>query len=747
MKKSALCRTVAAAALVMPSIAFAQAGPEQSAATTADTNPQSDSGGLQDIIVTAQKRSESLQEVPIAIVAISGEQLAANRVMTSQDLQFSVPSLIYNQLSAFAQPYLRGIGSDVTQPNADPSVATYVDGVFVSFNAGTVTNLLGVERVEVLQGPQGTLYGRNAVAGAINIYTLTPSQELDASATATYGNYDRKELSGYISGGVTDTLAIGLYLGGIKRDTYLHRVNPDTLNLPGEPKGESMYGGRIKAVWTPTDTLKFTGSAEVQRVISFEQGAFRNIQEDALAYTLGAPKLIRPYYISANVAQYNRIKTHAFMLREEWDMGWARLLGITGYRRLWNGASDDIDATTLDLLDTTTENYGAVSRQFSQELQIVSPDDSPFDWIAGVYYFNEKSGFQPNTAGGLAISGAVPGSADLLSFGLVRTRSYAAFAQATVPLTEGLKLTVGGRYTSDKKNFLGGIQRFVDEAGNPVLPDITFAPDNKTWKKFTPKIGLDYKIGDVLLYASYSKGFKSGVYNVAAPGDLGPVAPENLTDYEFGLKSELFDRKVRLNIAGFYYDYKDLQVQKVLNNAAGSTSLQNAASAKLYGAEVQLELALVRDLRIGGTVAWEHAEYKDFDNPASYIPNPGGNLPFPSPSSAAGNDLPRAPKWVFTAHADYKLRLADESSIDFGTKYYHNGGFWWESTNRFRQKSYGLLDASVAYNFPGDKITVRAFGSNITNKYYSSTFILLPTSIDVQDAPPRMYGISVTFKN
>jgi iron complex outermembrane recepter protein len=290
---------------------------------------------LEEVVVYAQKRSENLQQVPIALTAVTAESLARSGVSTTQDLAFVAPSLVYSRTGAYAQPYLRGVGSELTNANADPSVTTYVDGVVVSTTAGLIQELLGVERVEVSAGPQGTLNGRNATAGAISIYTLTPSHTPQAEVKASYGNYDSKEFSGFLSGGLSESLALGVYAGFADRDSYLTQ-----LGNPLRPSSERNWGGRLKAVYTPDDAIKLTGSVEYTETKSMEAGAFRNAQNPNLGVTLGIPNAVQPPYVVNNGPNANsgfaavNNTVFASTLREEVDFGWARLLGITGYRNL-----------------------------------------------------------------------------------------------------------------------------------------------------------------------------------------------------------------------------------------------------------------------------------------------------------------------------------------------------------------------------------------------------------------------------
>jgi iron complex outermembrane recepter protein len=693
--------------------------------------------GLQEIVVTAQKRSENLQRVPIAVTAITAATLARSGIQSTQDLGFAVPSLVYSRSGSYAQPFLRGVGSDQTQPNSDPSVATYVDGVFVSTSADIIQQLLGVERVEVLEGPQGTLYGRNAVAGAINIYTLTPGQSFSTDLKATAGNYGLHELSGYVSGPITSTLSVGLYAGLSHRDTYYHFVDPLP---PGQPDDEFSRAIRGKAVWRPTDRLALTASVEYDRQTSAEAGLFRNIQPDALGYAFGAPVVIAPYTVETDTGGWLQSRTFSASLREEYDLGWARILGISAFRDFHLDSSpNDLDGTDLPLLHVDSREF---SQQVSQELQLLSREGSPIKWIAGLYYFHEHTGFDPVMQDSALLFGPTIGGN--YEDSTVDTASYAVFGQVTAPLAflaPGLDLTLGGRFTHDHKDFSAD-SYYVDQTMTPIPGTYTtYAPSQKGWSNFSPKVTLNYKFGTAMAYATFSQGFKAGVYNMTSPGNPGPVNPEKLTDYEVGLKAELFDHRLRLNSSAYYYDYTDIQVSQV---GAGLTTLQNAAAAWLYGIETTATARITRDVSLNATGAFSRSRYTNFVDAAGYVIGPAGNAS--AAFNATGNTLLRAPKWTGSASLAYDHANADQSGFHALAAVSYNGGFFWDATNQYRQSAYALVNASIGYTIPGGHLTMTLYGRNLGNRFYETGLVALPTSVVVQDAAPRMYGVSVETK-
>jgi iron complex outermembrane receptor protein len=705
----------------------------------ADSEPSGQPvGGLEEIVVTAQKRSENAQTVPIVVTAIGAGDLAAAKIETTQDLQFLAPALVYSSASGYAMPYLRGIGSAFTMPNADASVATYIDGAYVASDQGTIENLLGVQRVEVLEGPQGTLYGRNAIGGAINVITLTPTQTPDGQLTLSTGNYARKEASGSISGGVTDDLAVGLYAAGIEMNPY---VTPLTPLSSVDPSHETEWGVRLKAVYTPTSRLTLTGSLEATKTRSYDEDAYRELSPNALVFQLfpGTPRGGAPYTAAGSLPVRAEIKQQAATLREEYDFDWANLVGISNYRNLTDYGALDLSASALPLLGGAVSPQ--TSRQYSQELQLLSPAGSYIKWIGGLFVFHERGADYPDQTYTAVLYGPEFLSSNV--YGAVDTDSYAAFGQATIPLdvvTEGLHVTLGARYTNDYKKY-SAYTTTTDAAGTVLGPVTGYPTTDHTWSQVTPKASLEYQRGEQLYYVSYSQGFKSGAYNITTPTAAGPVNPEKLNDYEIGMKSRFWDGRIQWNTGAYYYDYKNLQVQITDFAHAGSTLLENAADAKAYGLESSFAIRVTDQLRINASAIWSHTEYTKFDDFASVNP-----VTLAAETvNATGNELQEAPNFAGSIGPDYEATLGG-GTLHASANVYYNAGYYWTAANTFKQSPYTLVNASAGYTFPGQHWTVTAWGKNLTNRLYETGIETIATfGVYAQDAPPRMYGLSVKY--
>jgi iron complex outermembrane receptor protein len=698
---------------------------------------------LGEIVVTAEKREERLQDVPIPVDAFTGTTLAVARVETTQDLKFLVPSLQYTNAAAYATPYLRGIGTDLTQPNSDPSVATYIDGAFVASNLGTIMNLLGVERVEVLEGPQGTLFGRNAVAGAISIITLTPTATPEATVTVGAGNYAEKEVSGHVSGAIADNLFAGVYIGASISNPYIDDVGPPVKEDGTHLDNDSQWGVRLKFVYEPVEGAKLTLSAEHTRADEVDNTYWRQIQNNALGYALGAPVVNQRYVVSEDFGDAYRVFQDAVTLREEFDLPFAKLLGISNYRQTESDLFFDYDATAAPGVALSVNPQYV--RQLSQEFQLLSLDSSWVKWVGGLFLYRENAGFDPTgiTAPILFPAGGLPPVSEV--FSSAKTTSVAPFGQVTIPLVDRLNLTLGARYTHEKKDAMAQTQ-LADELHGVPVTTIDYPDVSHTWSEFTPKAGLDYKIADTLLYASYSKGFNAGVYNLASPATIGPVNPEILTAYEIGSKSDFMGGRVRFNTSAYYYDFSNIQVQVNRQSAGSSAVLANAAAAQAYGLETEFSALVTTDFTVRADIDWEHARYTTFLNYASYTATPAGNVP--TPVNASGNQMQRAPEWVGTLGAEYRIHLPGGATTAAKLNWFYTSSFYWDPSNNplSRESAYSTLDANLTYMASSGHWDLGLWGKNLTDTYYHNGLIFNEFGTIVNDAPPRTFGITATYR-
>jgi iron complex outermembrane receptor protein len=578
----------------------------EAGAQEANANRPNQAGTIGDIVVTAQRRAERLQDTPVSVSAFNQDLIDQRQIQRTQDIAESVPSLYINTVSASPSSltvFLRGAGEQVGGlATSESPVGIYIDDVYFARLANANFDLPDVERIEVLRGPQGTLYGRNTMTGALKIITHRPTDELWTRAQASYGRFDEVRLSGVVSGPLAGGLGASLSGYFNDRDGWFRNLGPD-------PKrgDRRTWGGRA--------SLATIDNGTVSARISAFYGRDRN---DGIT---PVPVNPNPPYQSLTggfrttrspVPAYGNNRQAGAIGEVSVDLGGATVKSITGYigtRDRWaldfSGGFRNAAGTVVAgfLRQSETDHH-----QFSQELQVQGTGfGDRLNWLAGLFYFTETAEQTLADSFGTGVFGPFPVALLPTQFE-VGTKSYAAFGQADYALTDQLTLTLGLRYTRDKKRFSGRVQ-------NGFAFPFAYAPANqrRSWDDVLPKIGLDYKPNpDVLLYANISKGFRAGGFNglaVANPAVFGaPYDPETVWAYEAGVKSDLLDRRLRLNVAYFYNDLRNLQQNVVVGG--GSTRTENAARASLQGIEVESSAKITAALSIFGNLSLLWDDYK-----------------------------------------------------------------------------------------------------------------------------------------
>lgn len=703
---------------------------------------------LEEIVVTAQKRAENLQEVPIAITAMTADTLADMRIDTTQDLVTAVPSLNYAQSGARAQAYLRGVGNNITQENSDPSVATYIDGVNISSSAVTISRFAEVERVEVVKGPQGTLYGRNATGGAINVVTRSPTDVFEGKATLGVGNYNLKEAAGFVSGPISDRVKGGLYFGGARRDPYVELRNPPGVPVPKVRDNEQEYGVRGKLIVDATDALKLTGSADITKYNSFEDMAWRQFQPNATGYNPANSAAIGTAV--NNIANSKRVTARDVAVSNDWDSKGAslradldlastRVMLLSAYRKATAAWVSDSDVTEARTGGATTVSEGT---QTSHELQWLSGDGSKVQWIVGAFLFKAAGNSWPFST--------FNATTRTDTFAAVDTSSKALFGQATVPFGSGFRATLGVRYTDETKDYLGGYSQTVTLATGATTTPVVAAAKEASYSEVTPKLVLDYTIGKTMVYASYSRGFKSGIFNLTSVTDVGPVNPEILNAYEIGSKSDFLNSRIRLNSSVFFYDYKDLQVQAFI--ATNVSRLVNAADAEIKGVELEGQFAATENLTFSANLSHIESKYKDFIGFPGLVSNAGttvsggyGNRAVSASGvEVSGLSLARTPKWAGSVGARYTHNLSSGAEINANASYYYSDKYFFNADHTVGQDAYGTLDASVKYVAPNRLWDVSVWGKNLTDEYYFGYKQVTSSATYGVEAPPRTFGVTAS---
>lgn len=726
-------------------------------------DPQSSSEertGLDDIIVTAQFRAQDLQDVPIAIEAVGQQALAASGVRTTDDLQIATTGVNIQRQTGASLIFIRGIGTAGGQAAQEGAIATFIDGVYQPSPSSVTGSLANIERVEVLKGPQGTLYGRNATGGAVNIITLTPSFTPTGMIEFGYGNLDTIEARTYISSGITKTIAadIAVYYNNQMKG-FGRNLFTGTEVFEGED-----FAARSKILFELGEDTKLTLGADYNTFKGSlgipQRVAPGAVLIDGIGLNSSLPG-VTPfpggfYDTYTELDQYLDVKGYGFSATLAHDFGGVSLTSISAYRNLRIFSSADSDGTSIEV---TSAFLTEKNRQFTQELRLQG-DAGPVNWLVGGFFLDSKAGYDTFDVFGLGIRqafGGAPTSPDrLLILGnLQKTTSYAAFGQLTWALGETTNITGGLRYTYDKRSinpdaFLGftadrSILIPVPVALGAVPPGgdtSDFFAQKDSFKKVTWRLAIDHEVTpDVLVYASYNRGFKSGIFNTTSFG-APAVKPEVLDAYEVGFKSKILDNRLRLNGAAYYYDYSNIQLSQLIGSAQ---LLLNAAVAEIYGAELSFEAAVTDQLSLRGGVAYTHGRYKEFQNAPFFTQAPGpGFGSIVTAGDASGNETVYTPPWQVNLSADYRIPVGD-GELSANVSYLYVDRFYFTADNRSPQPSYDLVNAQLKYDF-GDGLSARVWGRNIFNTHYFASRYNAPAGETVVAAAGRTYGVSIGYK-
>ncbi|PNP97982.1 hypothetical protein A8G00_21200 [Sphingobium sp. SA916] len=686
--------------------------------------PQSDAdsaqgnNGVQDIVVTAQRIGESLQKVPIAVTALTADAISDRGITGSSALEAVVPNLSMSRIGGVNQPFLRGVGSDGAGGFDEKSVATYVDGFYIAAPSSTQLSFNNIQRLEVLKGPQGTLFGRNATGGVIQVVTKDPTQDPHAEFDVGYGNYSTVDANAYVTGGIAQGLAADLAVQYHNQDdgfgTNLitgRDVNKDrTISL------------RSKWVYTG-DTTKITlfGSYDKGRscgfCLQFQPGS---------AFVTGAGPLGR-YDVRMTKEPYFRTKNIFAGLRIEQELGFATFVSSTLY--------GDNDLEYYSDIATQSPPYVSVlgvvthekAKEYAQEFQLLG-ESGPLKWQVGTYLFRyDYNIFQPFD--GAAFS-PVPGPFITQSDG--RKDSVSVYGQGTYALTDELKFTAGIRYTYDK---VETDNSKIDFQNTGI---VNFADRKITSKKPTWRLALDYQVTpEILTYVSYNRGIKTGGLSVNDFTSSG-YAPEQLDAYEVGLKANLFDRAVRFNAAGFYYDYKNLQVSIASSSAA---IILNAATARVYGLDVDLEVRPVKNFSVSVGLGLLDSKYKKFVGAPSVALD--GT---PSVVDVSGNRSINAPKISGSVTATYEIPTSVGDFKVSGTVT-HKGKAFPTPDNLNPYPEYTLVNALIGWTSSDGNLGVELWGRNLTDRTYYAIRVPIAGFGQTQVAsPPRTYGVRLKAK-
>jgi iron complex outermembrane receptor protein len=699
---------------LLVSTALASAGPAFAAAAEPTQ--------VEDVIVTATKMGATrLQDTPLAVTALTSSALESTGIKDVRDLASLVPNLLVTQNASFSQVYIRGIGSNNVFAGSDPSSTIHLDGVYLARPASYLTNFLDVERIEVLRGPQGTLYGRNSVGGTINVISRTPGNTVEGKAQVTVGNYNLRRGEAYISGPiVTDKVAGSLSVLATRRDGYLKNVLPGV----GDADDENTQGVRGQLRFTPDPVLDITLRADYMHSDDALAGYVKVLQAttDPIANSI-----LGDYFkIDTNIRSASRRTQQGVAAEINVDLSEGmKLKSLTSYRENVLRQVGDTDGTALNVRRTDQyENQHQVSQEFN-----LTGKAQALSYILGGYVFQEKIN---------VFSTVTTFPSVAASFGpTVNTSAMAGFGQGTYALTDKLSFTAGVRYTHERKAF----DQYAINTNPQTGATLATYPRRYSligrYNAWTPKFDIEYRAMEhVLLYVSATKGFKSGGFNFSSVNTTQGFAPETLWSYEGGAKVDLFRQALRVNASVFHYDYKNLQVQSFLS--PGVVDITNAANATVDGVELEVQARPSDKIQLGGNVAYLDAQYKDYTNALK-----AGNIPF----NASGNKLNLAPEWAYTVYAQVNVPLGAGSGFVRAEYNYRTRQYFTAANSGLdTQAAYGLVNASVGYNLPGDHIQLLLFGRNLANKQYITSTATFTAGVAGRVGEPRTYGLRAIYK-
>ncbi len=702
-------------------------------------------GGLEEVIVTANKRSENMQDVPIAISALTADEAGKIGVVNGQTLAQVIPGLQLNRQTNGSTPFLRGVGNPSTQAGTEPAVAMYVDDVYYGSSAAALSNYNSISRIEVLRGPQGTLFGRNATGGVISVFTKDPTPEPALDVSLGYGNYDTISGNLYASGGLGDNLSANIALYGEDQNDGWG-TNFTTGNDAYVYKN---YGGRIKLLWDVGEDTSVLFNVDYDDYENQQAVFFRpapGTRSNAGALSDPPPDL---YDSFENLDPTAAVEMYGASAKVKHEFDFAEFVSISAYR--WAEAEQHFaqDGASIHRLNPLLMYE---TDTWTQEFQLLSPADSRISWVGGLFYLNDSSTVDPFHFTGFLTTAAIGifdpallGDAFRGAGSEQSTESWSAFFQTTVPITDQFNITAGIRYTDDERSMSGF--RINGTPDGTVSPRVYASNSglSDSWSSVTGRLALDYQFtDDFMAYVAWNRGFKSGLFNTIIPPDFGPnilapgvptidppVEPEDIDAYTLGFKSELIDNTLRLNAEAFYYKYENLQLQQVLLIPGGGTTtrLTNAAKATLQGIDIDLLWQPTSQLSITAAVEFVDGEYDDFPDGQYFVhgvspgatvpvpiapgtPNAGGNCvftvvapPAPAPCGAAalgalppnydpatghwnleGNETIQTPPFSATLTVDYTVPMT-AGDLGFTVNYSHSGDYFFDADNGLGQIS------------------------------------------------------------
>ncbi|WWA46508.1 TonB-dependent receptor [Pelagerythrobacter marensis] len=735
-------------------IAAAPASAQEQPGESAPPEEAAPATGADTIVVTARRREERLIDVPVAVSSFSGEQLAERGALDITDIAQSVPNVTLESSRATnstLSAFIRGIGQQDPVSGFEQGVGIYLDDVYLNRPQAAVLDIYDVERIEVLRGPQGTLYGRNTIGGAVKYVTSQLPQEFSFKARATYGTYDQAEAVISASAPLGDIVRIGGSVARLSRGGF-----GDNLTLGTENYNKDIWAGRASLeIGGHGEPVLIRISGDYTRDKSLQRGGHRLIP----GLVSGAPVLDDVYDTRGGLDDPRQdVEAYGLSMNISADLGAGLTLrSISAWRKDDSIGPIDFDALPAVDLDVPGAYY---NEQISQEFQLLYDDGGPLTGLLGLYYLDASA----DTLFDVRIFTTFAGLTAYTA-AEVDTETYAIFGDFTYDLTERLSLSVGGRYTWDERtasilrqNYLGGGSPIFGGAGVPFGAPSTDFDGSREFRKFTPRASISFMpTPNHNIYASYSQGFKGGGFDPRGVGSNAPAAtpgaptdeeiaeflsfaPEQVDSYEIGYKGSLMGGRLNVAVAGFYADYTDVQIPGsvactiMVGEPPEPTPsfcgvVSNAGKATFKGLELEASARLGGGFNLSGSLGYIDAQYDE------YITNIGN-----TPTDVAEHrKVQNTPKWTASGTASYTAPLGSGDLYLGTTVSYRSKTYQFEIPNPYLDQSgYALVDASVVYTAPGDRWSIGLYGRNLFDKQYKTsgyTFVATdPTTGEIETA-------------
>jgi len=680
---------------------------------------------LNEIIVTAQRRTERLVDVPISIATVSHDEIERAGGTSLESLNKLIPG-IYLQHDVYGlAPTIRGIGTTLDQSN----VAVYIDGVYQPFRETNIFDLGSVSNVQVLKGPQGTLFGRNATGGAILVTTQDPAAELEGRVKASYERFGQVRTSGYLNVPIVPGVAANAAISYRHSDGYIHDERTNAIVNSGKD-----YSGRFKVGLEPTDSLSIVLGAYFSRFDDPTGSSYQAITAAPFFSLPGIDANAGPiardrFHLSHNTRDVVKTQADQYTANIKWDLGFATLQSITAHEANELQSRNDVDATYENILAAANASiyFQQKDHVFTQELNITSNPGATLDYVGGVFYYHDRADVPY-----LYLS-------DIPQFVTIgHTTARSAYFDGGYHL--GNWVLIGGlRYTSESRDV--NSQFLPPGSGEKV--------DSTTEKVWTPRAGVRYELEPGSnLYAIYTRGYKAGLFDATSPTG-NKVAPEFVNAYEIGYKTS--QRDFKLNAAVYYYDFRDTQVNAVFSSGGQVyTQLFNAPKSQIYGFDLDGTYRFNSSFDIRAAAAYTHARYKDFRNAPGYKldptdPNSGFGLFYSSISvDVSGSHMVRAPQWSGNSSFNYHTQLSPAALLELSLAGSYSSPVYFDFANTLKQPSYLLLDASATLTLD-EHTTLSVFGHNLTDKIYYTNMSQNALMIGAAYGMARTYGVSIGY--